>query len=467
MVRYKKSSDQLIAFAILLSEMAITILALLILFYSYRGHELMNTPNCKRIIMLSSLIYVAASAFGRSRIHNRFVRGDQLLRNTLNTLTVYTILMSIAMWAFRWPLMTWHFMLPFNVAIWLSILFYRWTLRHIIKQMRRNGRNSITTLFVGDVNIILPMYTRMRNDSSTGYRVKGYFDAKPHNELKKKDYLGTVDEALEYIRKHGKEIHNVYCMLPTEQNKLINELMLECDAQMVRYYHVPYSFNYQRHTMSFDLVEGVPVFAIRNEPLAEWGNRFIKRAFDIVFSLVFLLTLFPIIYVIFGTLIKLTSPGPIFFLQKRSGFEGKEFWCLKFRSMKVNDESDNVQATKNDPRKTRLGNFMRRTNIDEMPQFLNVLRGDMSVVGPRPHMLKHTEQYSELIRTYMVRHYAKPGITGHAQVTGFRGETHELWQMEERVKKDIWYIEHWTLALDILIILKTVTNAIRGEEKAY
>lgn len=135
--------------------------------------------------------------------------------------------------------------------------------------------------------------------------------------------------------------------------------------------------------------------------------------------------------------------------------------------MRVNKDSDKVQATLNDPRKTRLGNFMRKTSIDELPQFINVLLGDMSVVGPRPHMLKHTEEYSKLIDKYMVRHLVKPGITGWAQVTGFRGETKELWQMEGRVERDIWYLEHWTFMLDLYIIYKTVKNAIKGEKEAY
>ena len=193
----------------------------------------------------------------------------------------------------------------------------------------------------------------------------------------------------------------------------------------------------------------------------------IKRTFDFLFSLLFLCTLFPVIFLIVSAVIKTTSPGPIFFKQKRNGLNGKEFWCYKFRSMKVNKDADKVQATINDPRKTKFGNFMRKTNIDELPQFINVLLGDMSIVGPRPHMLKHTEEYSQLINKYMVRHFIKPGITGWAQVTGFRGETRELSQMEGRVKADIWYMEHWTFMLDLYIIYKTVANALRKDKQAY
>ena len=166
-------------------------------------------------------------------------------------------------------------------------------------------------------------------------------------------------------------------------------------------------------------------------------------------------------------IIKRQSPGPIFFRQRRTGLDGREFWCWKFRSMHVNSTADSQQATKDDPRKFPFGDFMRKTNIDELPQFWNVLRGDMSIVGPRPHMLAHTEQYDRLIDKYMVRHFVKPGITGWAQVTGFRGETRELWQMEGRVERDIWYIQHWSFWLDLRIIWLTAKTVFKRDEKAY
>ena len=215
------------------------------------------------------------------------------------------------------------------------------------------------------------------------------------------------------------------------------------------------------------MLGNVPFLSLRNDPLMRIENRVIKRAFDIVVSLLFLCTLFPIILLFVTIITKITMPGPVFFRQKRTGIYGKDFYCIKFRSMKINADSDRVQATKNDPRKTRWGNIMRKTNIDECPQFWNVLMGDMSIVGPRPHMLKHTEEYSKLIDKYMMRHFVKPGITGWSQVTGFRGETKELSQMEGRVQGDIWYIEHWSFWLDIYIMYKTVANVIQGDKEAY
>jgi putative colanic acid biosynthesis UDP-glucose lipid carrier transferase len=206
---------------------------------------------------------------------------------------------------------------------------------------------------------------------------------------------------------------------------------------------------------------------VQKTPLQHSFNRFIKRSFDIFFSLLVLIFLFSWIILIIGSIVKLTSPGPVFFSQKRTGKDGKEFWCLKLRSMKPNREADTRQAMKGDPRVTPIGNFLRRTNIDEFPQFINVLRGDMSVVGPRPHMLKHTEYYSERIEEYMLRHSVKPGITGFAQITGYRGETKELQEMEGRVKRDIWYIQHWSFLLDLKIIARTIFQWHKKDTKAY
>ena len=197
------------------------------------------------------------------------------------------------------------------------------------------------------------------------------------------------------------------------------------------------------------------------------GSQFIKRTFDILVSGIFICLIFPFIYIIVGLLIKGTSKGPIIFKQKRNGLHGKEFWIYKFRSMRENEESDEQQATKEDARKTKIGNFMRRTNIDEIPQFLNVFLGDMSIVGPRPHMVKHTEEYSKQVDNFMIRHWVKPGITGWSQVTGLRGEIKNTDQIAKRVEGDIWYIEHWSFALDIRIIFMTIVNIIKGEKEAY
>ncbi len=193
---------------------------------------------------------------------------------------------------------------------------------------------------------------------------------------------------------------------------------------------------------------------------------FYKRCFDIVFSLVACVAIALFIPII-ALIIKLQSRGPIFFVQDRTGKYGRTFRCLKFRTMRTNGECNIRQCTKHDPRVFPFGRFLRRTNLDELPQFFNVLMGDMSIVGPRPHMLYHTHYYSKRIPQYMSRHLVRPGITGWAQVTGFRGETSELWQMEERVRRDMWYINHWSLWLDLRIMVMTVKTIFVRDEMAY
>lgn len=465
MVRENKTSDNSIRWMILAGELLALNAALLTMSYVYKSMGNATTPHYKRLMVLMSLVYILCDIQSRHHIYDRFVRGDQLLRSFLFSTTLFVVLSLMVMWVFRWPLMTWDFMLPFYGFIILFLFFYRWTLRKCIKWYRKRGRNTMTVIFIGNINVASELYKTMESDPTTGYKVKGYFADEPRTNVTGENYLGKPEEALEYIENH--QLHQVYCLLPSSQNELINKLMQTCTNNIVRYNHIPDSFNYQRHTMALNLMDGTPVFCLHNEPLSMLGNRIIKRTFDLIVSSIFLLTIFPIIYIVFGLLIKLSSPGPVLFKQKRSGLNGKEFYCYKFRSMRVNVDSDKVQATKNDPRKTRIGEFMRRTSIDELPQFINVWLGNMSIVGPRPHMVMHTEQYSQLISSYMVRHFAKPGITGYAQVTGFRGETSELWQMEGRIKKDIWYIEHWSFALDLFIIWKTIYNGIIGEENAY
>ena len=258
----------------------------------------------------------------------------------------------------------------------------------------------------------------------------------------------------------------LYLCVSRREKDVIRSISKLCDHQVVRFFYVPVSVESIGLNLKREFLDDIEIYATYDNPLQNSVNRFVKRVFDIVLSLVFLVPtvlLFPIIYLI----IKIQSPGPIFFKQLRTGLDGKDFYCLKFRSMHVNKDADRLQATKDDPRKYPFGNFMRKANIDELPQFWNVLRGDMSIVGPRPHMLAHTEQYSQLIDKYMVRHFVKPGVTGWAQVTGYRGETKELWQMEGRVKRDIWYMEHWSVWLDIRIIWLTIKTIFIHDKHAY
>jgi putative colanic acid biosynthesis UDP-glucose lipid carrier transferase len=278
--------------------------------------------------------------------------------------------------------------------------------------------------------------------------------------------LGGFDAIEEFILEE--KVDEMYVALHIDNLEVINKLVKICEHNMVRIKFIP---DFQLYTKSSKVevtfYENTPVLMFRREPLEFTSNRIIKKVFDICFSSLVILLIFPWLFPIIMLIIKLESKGPVFFKQERSGRDNRSFMFLKFRSIHINDLAHEKQTEKGDARITKFGAFIHRTSIDELPQFFNVFWGDMSVVGPRPHMVNLAKEYSELINNYLVRQYAKPGITGWAQVNGYRGETKELIDMENRVDYDIWYIENWSLLLDIKIIIRTIINIFTGEENAY
>ena len=357
-------------------------------------------------------------------------------------------------------------------AVFTGFFYVLWHLlvRRIIGLIRRKGSNNYTVALVGsDPN--MRQVCQFLTDSYTdeGYRVVGMFTNRPEEIPEGVPNLGTPEEAIPYVIHHHDILKEILCSLnPATETDYVNRLVSTCESMMVRFKYVPDMEGYPKRKMNISQLGSVNVISLHEEPLNTPLAKFIKRSGDVLISGLFLITLFPFIWLFCAIGIKLSSPGPVFFKQKRTGYEGKEFWCYKFRSMHASADADTKQAVKGDSRVFPFGEFLRKSSLDELPQFLNVFRGDMSIVGPRPHMLHHTDIYSELIGDYMIRHLAKPGITGWAQVNGCRGETKELAEMKERVEKDIWYIEHWSVELDISIILTTIWQMLRhDDEKAY
>ncbi len=420
-----------------------------------------------RLSIISNLVYLVCNYSHGVVLHRRIVRADHIVQKAIRNTVLHALVFNafIAFLTDFGHLPT-RFLILFYSLFLICLISYRLGARFMVKAYRRHGGNSRAVVMIGEGESMSELYLELTSDSSSGFNVLGYFaDAPSRFYPEQLPHLGKLKSAIPYLQEN--KAQDVYCGLDSIQSEVIVPLINYCENHFIRFFYVPDVRHFLKRQMHFEMIGSTPVMSIRQEPLARLENRILKRAFDVLFSLTFLCTLFPFLYIGIAIAIKCSSPGPIFFKQKRSGKEGKEFWCYKFRSMRVNDQSDTLQATKNDCRKTRVGDFLRRSNLDELPQFINVLRGDMSVVGPRPHMLKHTEEYSKLIDKYMVRHLVKPGITGWAQINGFRGETKELWQMEGRVVKDIWYLEHWTFLLDIYIIYRTVKNCIMGDEEAY
>ena len=333
----------------------------------------------------------------------------------------------------------------------------------IMSFLRKRGMNYRRVIIVGGGQLTNDMRSFFISYPEFGYRLQGIFQDGPNASLNGA-VLGNVDDAQEFAQKNNTD--EIYCSLSGMKNEQVSELIKFCDQNLIRFKLIPDFRGLMNRKVKIDFYEKVPVISLRREPLESFLNRVVKKAFDFAFSLSVILLIFPWLFPAIALAIKLSSKGPIFFKQKRSGKNNVEFHCWKFRTMRVNNEADELQATKNDKRITGIGKILRKTNLDELPQFFNVLIGQMSVVGPRPHMLKHTAQYSKMFDKFMVRHLIKPGITGWAQVHGFRGATEDSHKMGKRVEYDVWYIENWSMLLDIKIILLTVYNMVKGEENA-
>ena len=285
------------------------------------------------------------------------------------------------------------------------------------------------------------------------------------NELSHYPILSNVSETLEVCKKYG--VNEIYSTVAPEQNHGLYSLIEGADENCIRFKIVPDMGFFFKKQMHIDYLKEIPVISLRKEPLEDLGNRIKKRVFDIVVSLFVVVFILSWLIPLIGILILLESRGPVFFVQDRTGKNNTTFGCLKFRSMKMSSTANSLQATRNDTRITRIGKFLRRTSLDEFPQFINVLRGDMSIIGPRPHMVKQTDEYSRLIGQYMVRQFLKPGITGWAQVNGYRGETRTVDQMQKRVEHDLWYLENWSLFLDMKIMAMTAFNTVKGDKNAF
>ncbi len=291
-----------------------------------------------------------------------------------------------------------------------------------------------------------------------GYKLEQVYDFKTD---KKKDF----QECFSFVLNN--KIDEIYCSLSNFTNQEINVLVDFTDNNLKKLKLLPDNKDILSRNLILDYYGFIPIVSIRNIPLDKHSSKLFKRIFDIVFSILIIVGLLSWLIPILAFFIKLESKGPIFFKQMRNGLNYEEFSCYKFRSMQLNKIADLEQVSKNDPRITKIGKFMRKTSIDELPQFFNVLLGDMSVVGPRPHMVSHTEMYAKSVDKFMVRHFIKPGITGLAQTNGFRGEVENERDIINRVKYDIFYLENWSILLDIKIIFLTVYNAIIGDDKAY
>ena len=338
--------------------------------------------------------------------------------------------------------------LLFSVILSSSFrVFFLLTIRHFVK----NGYQQRSVLLIGGGRVAERVMNQIHSVPEHGYRLHGVLADGYHESLPQGFYLGKLERFSEIVR--SQVVDEVIIALPMKMEETIVCMVEKCEHEGIRVRVVPDFFRISRSRMTLDELGNIPLISVRTEPLSMLRNRILKRTFDVVFSLAVLILLSPL-FIALSVVIKLTSRGTIFFKQNRIGINNKDFYMYKFRSMamQMKEESDTVWTTENDGRVTKIGKFMRKTNIDELPQFWNVLVGDMSVVGPRPEREYFVEQFKSEIPNYKVRHLVKSGITGLAQVNGWRGDT----SIAKRVEYDIQYLEKWSFWMDIKIVLLTV-----------
>ena len=348
-------------------------------------------------------------------------------------------------------------------SILATITFFKFTVQYSLKKYRATGNNYRTTVVLGDDTSTKQVIQVFKSKANLGYKFLGFFSENKHNDPL---FLGNFLQVFQYAEEN--HIDEIYCsltQLTNEQVKKINKFANEKGILLKLIPNASELYSKNQSVQYYD--DALMVLSVKRLPFEFVENFYIKRIFDIIFSFFVCLFVLSLLWPILFVLVKLESKGPLLFRQKREGINGSEFTCYKFRSMKLNEQSDKSHVTKNDARVTKMGAFMRKTSVDELPQFLNVLKGDMSVVGPRPHLESLSIEYQRDVENYLKRHIVKPGITGLAQVSGYRGEIKNKADIKNRIRFDIFYIENWSFFLDIKIILKTILNVFQGEEKAY
>ncbi len=398
--------------------------------YFIRFYQINRTTRPSKLISLSSFQFIIfdLAVIAYFKLENLQIPNENLL---------------ISLFIFN------LFILSFKLLTYVLIKFYR--------ASHKNLRNYIIIGYNHQTKEFRDLLSKRKD---YGYIFKGFFSKKPNKEVK-----GDLSELDIFLDKQNIDV--IFCSLKENTDKEIKEIIDVANDHFIAVKFIPDTKEVLKRKHKFEYYDYFPVISIKKSPLDKPENRFVKRLFDIVFSLIVIVFILSWLYPLLWFLIKTDSKGPAIFVQKRNGINYKVFECYKFRSMRINKDSDIKQVTKNDSRITKIGNFLRKTSLDELPQFFNVLKGDMSVVGPRPHMVNENERFRKRVNKFMWRHYIKPGITGLAQVKGYRGEVVTNEDIINRIKFDLFYIENWSFWLDLKIILFTVINVLQGDKKAY
>lgn len=391
----------------------------------------------------------------------RFTSLSEIFNKTVKQIALFSLLL-IAMFPFnKYAVFNVKTITCYILTLFVLIFLLKTILSHYLKKYRIiTGNNFRNVIIIGQNERSNDLLNIFQKRVDFGYRFKGFISS----DRKNPNVIGNFSDIENILS--GEKIDEIYCSLSEVNNNQIKHLVYIADENEITLKFIPDTKTILSKNFKIDHYEVFPVFSLNKSPLDVSSIKILKRIFDVFFSVLVILFVLSWLVPILGILIKLESKGSIFFKQSRPGINQKEFICYKFRSMQINKTTEK-EASRNDPRVTRIGKFIRKTSIDELPQFFNVLLGDMSIVGPRPHLWSQNKNYGKRIKKYMIRHHIKPGITGLAQVKGYRGEIETDEDMINRVRYDVFYIENWSIFLDVKIIILTVINIFRGEEKAY
>src|SRR5690606_5127169 len=424
------------------------------------------SSNYYSLWMTYNLVAIVSSLYFRLYENTTIERLENVFRQTYRSAAILLLAFTgCVLIGYRFT-GAWYFLGAIFTLIALYVILSRLALTYVYTVLPRRFRWSKRIALIGHNDYLAAVQGSFGNDQPF-YRVNTikYYDEV--EQRSKEEKVAQFRRYFEQVTRLG--IHDVFLVSTPDINTYSKELIMEANHQCVQLNFVPAvtaTLSYG-HTKNEAVRLELPVIRSHEDSLSTMENRIKKRIVDLAISSLVIVFILSWLVPIIGLLIKLQSPGPIFFKQPRSGRNNQTFGCYKFRSMVVNQDSDKAQASKGDSRITPIGQFLRKSNLDEFPQFINVFLGQMSVIGPRPHMLSHTEHYSKLIQHYMVRHFVKPGITGWAQVNGYRGETKDPALMAKRVEYDLEYMNNWSAMLDFKIIFMTVLNMLRGEKNAY
>ena len=391
---------------------------------------------------------------------------EEFSRKTMHVYAYFVLISMLYLYFYKKTEISRLFM-GFEFVAIAGIFFINRLIYLLVFQYLMNNDSATRKVLIIGYNQTAKKLANYLEEGSMNTEIVGYCDEDENiQELTNYPVVSRISNAMKYCSVHG-NITEIYSTVSPEQNNYLYQLMREADERCIRFKIIPDLNYYIKLPVHIDYFKNLPVLSVRKEPLEDVVNGIKKRIFDLCVSGVVILFILSWLMPLIGFLIWLEDRGPIFFIQPRSGKNNKHFNCLKFRSMRVNGEANSKQATRNDDRITRIGKILRSTSLDEFPQFLNVFMGDMSIVGPRPHMLKHTDEYSKTIKQFMVRQFVKPGITGWAQINGYRGEIKKIDDIKKRVEYDLWYVENWSLWLDAKILFLTFYKILKGDENAF